>query len=71
MATDVAQTVHPERVTRLLIDWGNGEQAALDEMLPLVYEDLRRLAAFYMGSRPAATQGRIPTFPLEQPVPIG
>jgi len=24
-----------------------------------------------MGSRPAATQGRIPTFPLEQPVPIG
>jgi RNA polymerase sigma-70 factor (ECF subfamily) len=56
MATDVAQTVHPERVTRLLIDWGNGEQAALDEMLPLVYEDLRRLAAFYMSrERPGHT----------------
>ncbi len=56
MSTDVAQTVHPEVVTRLLLDWGNGDQAALDEMLPLVYEDLRRLAAFYMSrERPGHT----------------
>ena len=35
-------------VTRLLIDWGNGNQAALDELIPLVYGELRRLAGHYM-----------------------
>lgn len=31
-------------VTQLLHRWTGGEQAALDELLPLVYTDLRRLA---------------------------
>ena len=35
-------------VTKLLVDWGNGDRAALDELTPLVYEELRRLAARYM-----------------------
>jgi RNA polymerase sigma factor (TIGR02999 family) len=35
-------------VTRLLVDWGKGDQAALDELLPLVYDELRRLAGRYM-----------------------
>jgi RNA polymerase sigma factor (TIGR02999 family) len=35
-------------VTRLLVDWGNGDQAALDELIPLVYDELRRLAGRYM-----------------------
>jgi RNA polymerase sigma factor (TIGR02999 family) len=35
-------------VTRLLVDWGNGDRAALDELTPLVYGELRRLAARYM-----------------------
>jgi tetratricopeptide (TPR) repeat protein len=35
-------------VTRLLIDWGDGNQAAMDELLPLVYDELRRLAGRYM-----------------------
>jgi RNA polymerase sigma-70 factor, ECF subfamily len=38
----------PKEVTRLLVDWGNGDQAALDELLPLVYDELRRLAGRYM-----------------------
>ena len=38
----------PKEVTRLLIDWGNGDQAALDELIPLVYDELRRLAGRYM-----------------------
>jgi RNA polymerase sigma factor (TIGR02999 family) len=38
----------PEEVTRLLVDWGNGDQAALDELIPLVYVELRRLAGRYM-----------------------
>jgi len=37
-----------KEVTRLLIDWGNGDQAALDELIPLVYDELRRLAGRYM-----------------------
>src|SRR5262250_1006685 len=35
-------------VTGLLIAWGNGDQAALDELIPLVYGELRRLAGSYM-----------------------
>jgi RNA polymerase sigma factor (TIGR02999 family) len=36
------------RVTELLTDWSNGNRAALDELMPLVYDDLRRLARRYM-----------------------
>jgi RNA polymerase sigma factor (TIGR02999 family) len=32
------------RVTQLLIDWSSGDRAAYDELMPLVYDDLRRLA---------------------------
>jgi len=38
----------PKEVSRLLIEWGNGDQAALDELIPLVYDELRRLAGRYM-----------------------
>ena len=38
----------PKEVSRLLIDWGNGNQAALDELIPLVNDELRRLAGRYM-----------------------
>jgi RNA polymerase sigma-70 factor, ECF subfamily len=38
----------PKEVTRLLVDWGDGDKAALDELIPLVYDELRRLAARYM-----------------------
>ena len=35
-------------MSRLLVDWGNGNQAALDELIPLVHDELRRLAGRYM-----------------------
>src|SRR5919197_1351201 len=38
----------PEEVTQLLVAWGNGSQAALEQLMPLVYEELRRLAHNYM-----------------------
>jgi len=41
------------RVTELLIAWRNGRREALDELVPLVYDDLRRLAAAYMRREPA------------------
>jgi RNA polymerase sigma-70 factor (ECF subfamily) len=43
-------------VTRLLRDWSDGSQAALDELIPLVYGELRRLAGGYLrGERPGQT----------------
>ena len=38
----------PSRVTRLLLDWSDGDERARDEVLPLVYDELRRLAALYL-----------------------
>jgi RNA polymerase sigma factor (TIGR02999 family) len=38
----------PKEVTQLLLAWNQGDQAALDELLPLVNVELRRLAAYYM-----------------------
>jgi len=35
-------------ITQLLIAWGDGSREALDDLMPLVYEDLRRVAAGYM-----------------------
>src|SRR5438270_9621187 len=35
-------------VTRLLSEWSNGDQAALDQLFPLVYAELRRLASSYL-----------------------
>lgn len=34
----------PEDVTALLVAWGRGDAAALERALPLVYDDLRRIA---------------------------
>jgi RNA polymerase sigma-70 factor (ECF subfamily) len=34
----------PPQVTQLLVAWSDGDQAARDELMPLVYEELRRLA---------------------------
>jgi RNA polymerase sigma factor (TIGR02999 family) len=31
-------------VSRLLVEWGQGDQEALDRLMPLVYTELRRLA---------------------------
>jgi len=42
-------TPAPENVTRLLIAWGNGNEAARDELMPLVYNELHRLAHLYMN----------------------
>ncbi|SRR5258706_13590087 len=35
-------------ITRLLIEWGNGSCAALDELTPYVYRELHALARMYL-----------------------
>jgi len=37
-----------QQVTGFLIDWSNGDKAALDKLMPLVYDELRRLARYHM-----------------------
>ena len=39
----------PHQITQLLAEWSDGNQAALDELYPLVYEELHRLARRYMS----------------------
>jgi RNA polymerase sigma-70 factor (ECF subfamily) len=36
------------QITQLLKEWGEGNQAALDKLMPLVYEELRRQASRYL-----------------------
>jgi RNA polymerase sigma factor (TIGR02999 family) len=44
------------QVTQLLLIWRQGDEAALDRLLPVVYPELRRLAHRYMaGQRPSHT----------------
>jgi RNA polymerase sigma factor (TIGR02999 family) len=38
----------PREVTRLLLAWNAGEERALEELIPLVYAELRRVAHRYM-----------------------
>ena len=51
-----ADTPPPARVTALLQAWSDGDQAALQDLLPLVEGELHRLARRYMrGERPGHT----------------
>jgi RNA polymerase sigma factor (TIGR02999 family) len=43
MATD-----SQKQISQLLLDWGAGDKVAFDALMPLVYEELRRLARHYM-----------------------
>lgn len=42
------QNTPNQNITQLLVDWRNGDQEALNQLMPLVYEELRRMANYYM-----------------------
>ena len=46
-----APSVSQQRVTDLLTRWSQGDDAALAELTPLVYEELRRIAHRHMGGQ--------------------
>ncbi|HTA43244.1 MAG TPA: sigma-70 family RNA polymerase sigma factor [Bryobacteraceae bacterium] len=50
MAPGTKPTPEPEagQVTQLLIAWSGGDRSALDQLMPLVYRELRRLAAAFI-----------------------
>ncbi len=35
-------------ITQLLVNWRSGDKSALDQLLPLIYQELRRLAESYL-----------------------
>jgi RNA polymerase sigma factor (TIGR02999 family) len=41
-------TPSPHEINQLLLDWSNGNQGALDKLIPLVDRELHRLAHYYM-----------------------
>jgi len=43
-----------ESATRLLIQWKDGNKEALDQLIPIVYSELRRLADHYLRDEHAA-----------------
>ncbi len=47
-------------ITQLLLEWSNGDRAAADKLMPLVYDELRRLARSYL-SRERANHTLQPT----------
>jgi RNA polymerase sigma factor (TIGR02999 family) len=38
----------PENITQLLKRWSNGENTVLEELMPLVYDELKRIAGIYL-----------------------
>jgi RNA polymerase sigma factor (sigma-70 family) len=43
-----------DRITQLLVAWSEGDSGALENLTPLIYEQLRRLAAQHLRREPAA-----------------
>lgn len=41
------------QITQLLAEWGNGSQTALENLIPLIYDELRQMAKRYMRLQPA------------------
>lgn len=44
-------------VTALLEQWSHGDQGALEQLLPIIYPELRRLAASYLRGQGSGTLG--------------
>ena len=42
------ETIMSSEVSQLLVAWGNGDQAALSRLIPLVYQELHRIAGRHM-----------------------
>ncbi len=56
MTREAAGAEESRQVTDLLVAWGEGDPSALERLIPLVHEELRRLARRQMaGERPGHT----------------
>jgi len=46
---DIRKTPATSEVTRLLLAWRDGDRAALDQLMPLIYDELKRVARRRLG----------------------
>ena len=46
-------TASQHQISQLLSRYGNGDQQALNQLMPLIYDELRRMAKRYMRGQPA------------------
>lgn len=46
--TSAHTSVSEDAVTHLLSEWRGGDEGALDRLTPLIYEELRRMAGYYL-----------------------
>ena len=47
-AREATSAARPEGITQLLLKWSDGDSSARERLMPLVYDELRRLAAKYL-----------------------
>lgn len=47
-------TISPSDLSGLLTAWSGGDRRALDRLMPVLYDELRRIARQYLGREPAA-----------------
>ena len=47
------QEIISRRITHLLVDWNNGDEFALEQLMPLVYVELRKMARRHMRAQPS------------------
>ena len=52
--------IPPGQVTDLLLSWGNGDESALARLMPLVHDELHRLASRQMRGERHGTSCRRP-----------
>ena len=50
IAYDTMASTSPSDVTRLLTAWRKGDEAAAEELMPLVYQELRQIACGYFAT---------------------
>src|SRR5688500_750001 len=49
MSHDPAEQASPGAITQWLLDWARGDKQGLDQMLPVLYQELHRLATSYLS----------------------
>ena len=47
------ENTESQQITSLLVEWSNGNQNALEDLMPLVYDELRRIARRFMRRQAA------------------
>ena len=56
MESAPSPSTNSDELMRLLADWKSGDRAALDRLMPIVYREMRRLAAYHLkNERPGHT----------------